>query len=162
MNVSRDRRHLMESNLDNVRAALMESECDDPVGFVIDATDRLGRQLVAHLISEAEGVGLEEAEAVLDSQTNEYRKQGQFPTYVFAAHWQFAEAVLPGFSPTASESLKNARSRRPPGHYLVVVIGSAGNTYASIAVSRPVSDGQHRTTGLLDRADAHCRQQHPK
>lgn len=148
MNGSIDRQYLLEFNLNNVRLALKESQSDDPVGFVIDASDRLGRQLVAHLISEVEGVALEEAEAAVDSLTRKYRERGQFTSYVFSGDWSFAEAVLPGFSPTASENLQNARRRRPPGQYLVVVIGDEGSTYAFIEASRPVSDGQHRHSGL--------------
>jgi hypothetical protein len=141
-----DRRHMLETNLDAVRSALARSECDDPVGFVIDATDHGGRQLVVHLLAERDGVDEGEAEAILDRQAREYRTRGQFPTLVLAADWAFAEGVLPMLSPTATESLKKARRCRQPGQYLVVVVGGGGNTYAFAGVSRPVPDGQHRAT----------------
>jgi hypothetical protein len=67
-------------------------------------------------------------------------------TLLFIADWEFAEAVMPGLSPTASETLKRIRGKRGPAMELVVVVARGGNTYALVGIDRPVSDGQHRTS----------------
>jgi len=139
-----DRQHLLTVNLDAVRRVMAEASCNDPVGFVIDATDHGGRLFTTHVIAEEQDISVEEAEVILDRRTEEYRARGEFPTFVLAADWSFAEAVLPLLSHRATENLALVRRDRQPGQYLVVAVGSGGNLYSFVQVNRPAADGQHR------------------
>lgn len=139
-----DRQHLLAVNLEAVRRAMAEASCNDPVGFVIDATDHGGRLFTTHVLAQEQDISVEEAEVILDRRAEEYRARGEFPTFVLAADWSFAEAVLPLLSHRATENLALIRRDRQPGQYLVVAVGSGGNSYSLIQVNRPAADGQHR------------------
>lgn len=138
-----DRRALLAIHTDTISRMVMDSGSDDPVGFIIDATDRLGGKLARDLIAAHDLIPLEQAEAKLTRLRDEYRSQKETLTLLFVADWEFAEAVMPGLSPTASETLRRIRG---PGMELVVAVARGGNTYALVGIDRPVSDGQHRTT----------------
>ncbi|MBN9122912.1 MAG: hypothetical protein J0I06_27875 [Planctomycetes bacterium] len=141
-----DRRHMLNVNLETLQRAMTEAVCDEPVGFVIDATDRCGLLLATHLLAAKDDISIGEAKGFLSRLTKEYREQGQYPTLVFAADWQFAETTLPKLSPTATANLKAARARLRAGQYLIIVVGCGGNTYAFTEINRPVPDGQHRAS----------------
>lgn len=141
-----DRRALLAIHTDTISRMVMDSGSDDPVGFIIDATDRLGGKLARDLIAAHDLIPPEQAEAKLTQLREEYRSRREALTLLFIADWEFAEAVMPGLSPTASETLKRIRGKRGPGMELVVVVARGGNTYALVGIDRPVSDGQHRTS----------------
>lgn len=139
-----DHRHLLDENLDNVRTAMVQAECDDPVVFLIDATRHGARRLVIRLIAGREGISVTDAEAVFDRLSREYRRRGQFPVLVFAADYEVAEEVLSLFTSTATECLDRTRRSRRPGEYLVVSVGGGDIGFAFTEVSRPIPAGQHR------------------
>ena len=146
------RRTLLAFHKDTIVRMVMDSASDDPVGFIIDATDRLGGKLARDLIAKLEQLSSEQAEVKLSRMRDEYSAQKQTLTLLFIADWRFTEAVMPGLSPTASETLKRISGKRGPGLELVVVVASGGNTYALVEIDRPVSDGQHRTSSVQWKA----------
>lgn len=137
---------LLAFQIDTIVRMMMDSESDDPVGFIIDATDRGGGELARVLIAKQEHTSSEQAEAKLTRMRDEYRSRSETLTLLFIANWEFAEAAMPDLSPTASETLKRLRGKKGPGMELVVVVAGGGNKYALVGVNRPVSDGQHRTS----------------
>ncbi len=146
------RRELLAIHTDTISGMVMDSESHDPVGFIIDATDRLGGKLARDLIANLDRISSEQAEAKLTRMRDEYRSRKETLTLLFTADWEFTEAVMPGLSPTASETLKRIRGKKGPGMQLVVVVPSGGNTYALVGIDRPVSDGQHRTSSVQWKA----------
>jgi hypothetical protein len=143
------RQKLLAFHMDAIRRMVMEHDEPDPVGFIIDATDRLGGELARVVIADKEQISLEDAEAKLTRMREECRACKQRPTLLFVADWQFAEEVMPYLAPTASERLKRFREKRRPGMELVIVIANGGNFYALVGIERPVSDGQHRTSLVI-------------
>ena len=143
------RRELLALHMATIRRMVMEHDVADPVGFIIDATDRLGGELARVVFANKDQISLEEAEAKLTRMREEYRGRKQKLTLLFVASWQFAEEVMPNLAPTASETLKRFREKKGPGMELVIVVSSGGNFYALVGIDRPVSDGQHRTSSVI-------------
>ena len=141
-----DRRALLAIHTDTISRMVMDSGSDDPVGFIIDATDRLGGKLARDLIAAHDLIPPEQAEAMLTRLRDEDRSRRETLTMLHVADWEFAEAVMPCLAPTASDTLKRIRGKRGPGMELVVVVAKGGNTYALVGINRPVRDGQHRTS----------------
>ncbi|CAN5536369.1 hypothetical protein BH11PLA2_BH11PLA2_16260 [soil metagenome] len=140
---------LLAYHKDSIEQKLKDAQEEDPVAFIIDATDNLGGKLARELIAVDEQLTLEQAEAKLTRLREEYKARSQTLTLLFIADWPFTEAVMPKLSPTASETLKRIRGKRKTGMELVVVVASGGNTYALIGVNRPISDGQHRSSSVM-------------
>lgn len=141
-----DRRDMLASALESLARSMSEATCDEPVGFVIDPTDWGGGRLATHLFAAKDKISVEEATTVLSRLNDEHRAREEYPTLVFVTDWRLAEAVLPIVSPSATTNLKAARAKLLAGQYLVVAVGSGGNTYAFVGINRPVPDGQHRAS----------------
>ena len=142
------RHKLLAFHADAISRMVMGSESDDPVGFIIDATDRLGGELARELIAAHDRIPPEQAEAMLTRLRDEYRSRRETLTLLHVADWEFAEAVMPCLAPTASERLKRFRTKKGPGLELVIVVARGGNFYALVRIDRPVRDGQHRTSSV--------------
>lgn len=142
------RQNLLAFHKDTITRMLMESDWDDPVGFIIDATDRMEGELARVLIANSERINLEQAEAKLSRLRDEYRSRRETLTLLFIDDWEFTERVMPYLSPMASETLKRMRAKRGSGMELIVVVASAGNSYRLVGMNRPVGDGQHRISSV--------------
>ena len=152
----RDRRHLLAENLDQLIVGMKQSGIISPVGIVVDATDRMGSVLYRAALLQS-GMTEEEATKQLSETTARMAEQDQFPTATLVVTWKVAEQLLPLTSPTAKMNLREMKSQYQIGwssRYLVVGIGSRGNTYGVAEIPdipRPeltVHDGQHRHTGI--------------
>ena len=137
---------LLEIHTDTIRRMLIEIESADPVGFIIDATDRLGGVLARVLIAAHDLIPPEQADAKLTRLRAEYRSRGETLTVLGIADLEGAEAMMQVLSRTPSETLKRIRAEKGPGEELVIVIAKNGYTPAMFVINRPVSDGQHRTS----------------
>ena len=145
---------LLAFHRDAIVRTMMEDETQDPVAFIIDATDRLGGELARVLIADVENLSLEQAEAKLARLRDEGRAREELLHLLFNADWQYTEELMSQLSPTASETLKRVRAKRELGMELVVVVADGGITYDMIGVNRPVDDGQHRTSSVPWKAGA--------
>ena len=152
----RDRRHLLSENLDQLIEAMKNSGIRNPVGIVVDVTDRLGSVMCRMALIKS-GMTDEEAKRHLDTMTSEMAEQNQFPTLTFVISWTIANQLLPLTSPTAKKHLVELQSQYKVGtssKYLVVAVGNGGNTYGIAEIpDMPRSDeiahdGQHRHSGI--------------
>lgn len=139
-----DRRHLLDRNHGNVLEAMRESGLPDPVGFIIDAIDFQGRQFAIQM-RRAAGTSEEEATRQIDETNAVFLRNRMTPTLITVTSVEAARAILPLTSPTALQTLKTREAQREPGHCLVTVIASGGNTYASVELSL-APDGNNRTS----------------
>jgi hypothetical protein len=86
----------------------------------------------------------------------EMAKMGLFLTGLLVVDWKTAEALLPLTSPTATETLQEVKRVHEveKKSYMMVAVGSGGNTYTLIEIDdmpplpQHVEDGQHRVTGF--------------
>jgi len=152
----KDRRHLLAENLDQLMEAMRESGVVNPVGIVVDATDRLGSAMYGAALVKY-GMTEEQARQQLAETTARMAEQNQFPTALLVVSWDVADQLLPLTSPTAKKNLREMKSEYQigwSGRYLVIGIGSGGNTYGVTVIPdmpRPVPtahDGQHRFKGI--------------
>jgi hypothetical protein len=152
----RDRRHLLAENLDQLIDAMKQSGIFNPVGIVVDATDRLGSVLCRTALLKS-GMTDEEAAQKLNEMTAQMAERNQFPTATFVVSWAMAEHLLPLTSPTAKKNLFEMQAQYQIGkssRYLVVAIGNGGNTYGVADIPEmprpaPIAhDGQHRHKGI--------------
>ncbi|MGE3408647.1 MAG: hypothetical protein AB7I37_17645 [Pirellulales bacterium] len=151
-----DRRHLLAENMDQLIKAMKESGIVNPVGIVVDATDRLGSALYGAALLQS-GMTEEQARQQLADTAARMAEQNQFPTALLVVSWKVAEQLLPMTSPTAKKNLREIKSEYQigwSGRYLVIGIGSGGNSYGVTEIPdmpRPVPtahDGQHRFKGI--------------
>ena len=155
-NDKRDRRHLLSENLDQLIEAMKQSGISNPVGIVVDATDKLGSVLCRSAFRQS-GMTEEEATLHLKEMTAEMAERNQFPTSTLVVSWAIACQLLPLTSPTAKKHLFELQSEYKIGtsnKYLVVAVGNGGNTYAISDIpempspDRIAHDGQHRHSGV--------------
>ena len=152
----RDRRHLLAENLEQLIDGMKQSGIVDPVGIVVDATDRMGSILYRAALLKS-GMTDEEAARKLDETTARMAEQNQFPTGTLVVSWAQAEHLLPLTSPSAKKNLREMKAQYQIGkssRYLVVAIGNGGNTYGVADIPEmpdpaPIArDGQHRHKGI--------------
>lgn len=135
---------LLEFYLRSVQRHLLRAEGSDPVGFVIDGSEELGREVGTFYFSEAKGITPQQAEAEIDKLITANLR----PIIIFADDGLYAASLLQTLTtmdPAASENFDRLRYHRPDNKYLVVVI-AAGMFGCYQVPSGVVSDGQHRTT----------------
>ena len=152
----RDRRHLLAENLDRLVDEMKRSDIPVPVGIVVDATDKMGSVLYRAALLKS-GMTQEEADQKLSETGAQLAERNQFPTATLVVSWEVAKQLLPLTSPTAAKNLREMKAEYQIGssvRYLVVGIGSGGNTYGIAEIPelprpRPdAHDGQHRHGGI--------------
>lgn len=125
-----DRRHMLVENEAQIRAYMQQASMDEPVGFIVDISDTQGRNF-AQWIYQGEGLSEAAAAKRVADEVASYMGKA-IPTMMAVLPMSAAKKVLPLSSPMASVSLKKWEEGRQPGQYLVVVMASGGNTYASM------------------------------
>lgn len=150
-----DRRVMLAHNTPMVIEAMKESGFRDPVGIVADTRDNVGRRIVRTALL-ATGRTEQEADDHILAMSMEMAKKGLFLTGLLVVDWKTAEALLPLTSPTATETLQEVKRVHEveKKSYMMVAVGSGGNTYTLIemddmpSLPQHVEDGQHRVTGF--------------
>jgi hypothetical protein len=150
-----DRRAMLDHNMNLLVKSMKESGLADPVGIVADTRDTMGRRLFKSALI-ATGKTEREADEQIRAMSEEMAKKKQFLTGILVVDWKRAEAILPLTSPTTSENLRNMKPQFQTGTgiYLIVAVGSGGNTYGVVEIDDmpqplpPIEDGQHRVTGI--------------
>lgn len=150
-----DRRALLDENREKLIKAMKESGFRDPIGIVADTRDNVGRRIVKTALL-ATGRTEQEADDHILAMSMEMAKKGLFLTGLLVVDWKTAEALLPLTSPTATETLQEVKRVHEveKKSYMMVAVGSGGNTYTLIEIDdmpplpQHVEDGQHRVTGF--------------
>lgn len=150
-----DRRALLFENEARLIKAMKESGFRDPVGIVADTRDNVGRRIVKTALL-ATGRTEQEADDHILAMSMEMAKKGLFLTGLLVVDWKTAEALLPLTSPTATETLQEVKRVHEveKKSYMMVAVGSGGNTYTLIEIDdmpplpQHVEDGQHRVAGF--------------
>ena len=155
-NATINRTHLMSHNLDEIKKAMKQSGIRNPVGIIVDATDRIGGALYLAVLKKS---GLSEGEAVMrkDAMIAELQDRGQFPSVILAAAWEQASGFLSCTSPTAKENLLKLKTELDLGNgnrFLIVAIANGGNMYCILDIPEmsasdvAVEDAPHRHGGI--------------
>jgi hypothetical protein len=134
---------VLEFHLRAVQTRLLRAEGGDPVGFVIDGTDELGRVVGSFYLSEAKGITRQQAETEIDTVIAANRR----PVIIFADNGLYTASLLRTLAmmdAAAGERFNRLRYHRPDNEYLVVVI-AAGMFGCYQVPSGLASDGQNRT-----------------
>jgi hypothetical protein len=118
----KDRQHLLEANFHLVEQAYRGSKGEgvvNPVIFVVDGRDEIGREIVRIVYGEEEAAA---SEAKLTMQR-------LIPTSVFAMPFAAAVTALESHAPRSAEAVRKG-SR--PGYIWVGVIASGGTMMAQV------------------------------
>ncbi len=119
------RRHLLSHNGPDVAASMAKSGYKDPVGFIIEMTDEVGKQLT-YAALERQGMARHEIPELIAS----YCKNA-IPTFKAIMPIEVAKKILSLTSDTAEQSLS---APRPPGVHWIVIVAGGGNSYAQVPV----------------------------
>ena len=155
-NEKRDCRYLLSENLEHITEKMKRSCIPNPVGFVVDTTDKFGGILCRSVFRQST-MSEKKASLLLQEKIVELAKRNEFPIFTFACSWAIALQLLSLTSPTAKKNLLSFKLEYKIGtssKYLVVAVGNGGNSYGIADIQempRPeqtAQDGQHRHSGI--------------
>lgn len=117
------RRLLLAHNGQEVTDILMNSDMDNPVGFIIEMTDPKGKE-ITYAILESEGMAKSDI-----AETIAALSRNAIPTFKVLLPMKSAKRILSIISPTA---IANLSPDRIPGNRFIVIIGGGGNSYVQV------------------------------
>jgi hypothetical protein len=118
---ARNRKHLLDSNLEKIEAAYAVAGSNDAVVIVADARDGLGETL-----SKDHNGELQHEELLAHCKA-----QGMTPTLILALPRQTASDLLGG-STTKTDRMLDKPAL--PGYFRVIVIGEQGIMFGEVAI----------------------------
>lgn len=117
------RRLLFEHNGEEVAQNVMESDLDDPVGFIIEMTDPLGKQ-IAYAILQSQGMKNHEIAELIAANCHD-----AIPTLKALVPMELVKRTL---SHTSTTAIANLSAERISGNRFIVIIGGGGNSYVQV------------------------------
>ena len=119
------RRHLLSHNGPDVADSMAKSGYQDPVGFIVEMTDDIGKQLT-YAALEKQGMPKHEIPELIASCC-----KNAIPTFKCVVNFETAKKILYITSETA---VQNLTAPRKPGVHWIVIVAGGGNSYAQVPV----------------------------